>query len=76
MEASDGTFYMSVEDLHHYGTDLIINKDMTGKPRASFLMLDDKTNKRCSWISSYQDCRSHTLNLTSSVDQTVYVSYY
>lgn len=73
-KANDGTFYMSVEDLKTYGADYSVNRDMTGKTRASFLMRNDQKKYEGHWGFCGKKCSRHELTLTSTVDQTVELS--
>ena len=78
--ADDGVFFMSFEDYYSQCSETFFNYDITDWDSTSFLMLnDDASNPDYSgspgsfrWCGG--SCTRHTLTLTSSVDQDVYLT--
>jgi hypothetical protein len=74
--ANDGFFFMSIENYHAQVAYTEFNMDTTDWHTASFLKLGDNTAAEnpgsYSWCGS--SCTRHYLNLTSDVEQTVYVT--
>ena len=74
---NDGIFYMSVEDYAKQFSVTQINYNPKGMHQASFVRLgDDKTKAdECAYFQG-EKCGRHTLELTSDVDQTVWITAY
>ena len=65
---------MTVEDYHKQGVSTVISYDTTDWFYDYFLMLDDQTDSPGSWSWCGETCTRHTLEVTSDVDQDVYVT--
>ena len=71
---NDGLFFMTIEDYFSLGVSTIVSYDTSDWFSANFLMLNDKTVSPGSWSWCGATCTRHTLQITSTVAQTVYVT--
>ena len=71
---NEGIFFMRIEDYYRYGLVTVISYDTTDWENDYFLMFDDKTRPNGEWEFCGPTCTRHTLEVTSDVDQDVYVT--
>lgn len=57
-----------------YGQSTVVSFDTTGWYNDHFLMLDDPQKTRGSWSWCGETCTRHSVEITSEVNQAVYVT--
>jgi hypothetical protein len=70
----EGIFYMSIEDFRKWFESTTVSYDTTGWHTDSFLKLDDPTKPNGEHEKCGPKCTKHTLEITSKVDQTVFLA--
>ena len=73
-EKRDGFFYMSIEDFTESFYASTVNYDTDGWFEDHFLMLDDDMSSAPLNDSCLGRCSAHKINITSDVDQDIWVS--
>ena len=73
---NDGLFFMTLSDYKKQGMATLVSLDTTNWFNDYFLMLDDQTDSPGSWSWCGATCTRHKVEVTSAVQQTVYVTAY
>lgn len=71
---NEGIFFMTVEDFYNQAESTVISFDTTSWSYDYFLMLDDQTKSPGDWDFCGETCTRHKVNVTSSIDQPVYLT--
>lgn len=71
---NEGIFFMTISDYHEQGVSTVISYDTSDWYNSHFLMLNDQTDSPGTWSWCGATCTRHTLDVTSEVDQNVYVT--
>ena len=70
----EGIIFLDLETYHKHGATTVISFDTSEWYSDHFLMLDDQTYNPGTWSWCGKTCTRHEIDITSSVDQEVYVT--